>query len=216
MPDVIGSPTANGRVVVAHLGSGASMCAMRERKSVATTMGFTALDGLPMAQRCGSLDPGVVLYLLEQKRMTAAAISDLLYHSSGLLGVSGISNDMKTLLESDNRRPVRRSTCFCRELGSLAAALGGFDALVFTAGIGEHAPEIRRRVCEKSAWLGLEIDKTANEIGGPRLTKIDNKTSAWMIPTDEDLMIARHTLRLVGESQRTDEPSTTPKDRRSA
>jgi acetate kinase len=216
LPDVISSPTANGRIVVAHLGSGASMCAIRERKSVATTMGFTALDGLPMAQRCGSLDPGVVLYLLEQKRMTAAAVSDLLYHSSGLLGVSGISDDMKTLLESDKSQAHEAVDLFvyriCRELGSLVAALGGFDALVFTAGIGEHAPEIRRRVCEKSAWLGLEIDKAANEAGGPRLTKIHSKTSAWMIPTDEDLMIARHTSRLVGVRQRSD----VCKDRRSA
>ncbi len=220
LPDVIGSPSANGRVVVAHLGSGASMCAMRERKSVATTMGFTALDGLPMAQRCGSLDPGVVLYLLEQKRMTAAAVGDLLYHSPGLLGVSGMSDDMKTLLESDKSQAREAVDLFvyriCRELGSLVAALGGFDALVFTAGIGEHAPEIRRQVCEKSAWLGLQIDKAANAAGDPRLTEIDSKTSAWFIPTDEDLMIARHTSRLVGESQRTDESRTIPKDRRSA
>ena len=164
-------------------------------------MGFTALDGLPMARRCGSLDPGVVLYLLEQKGMTAAAASDLLYQSSGLLGVSGISDDMRTLLASEKLHAADAVDLFvyriCRELGSLVAALGGFDALVFTAGIGEHAPEIRRRVCEKSAWLGLEIDETANEAGGPRLSKADSKTSAWMIPTDEDLMIARHTRSLL-------------------
>jgi len=201
LPDVVGQANAQGRVVVAHLGSGASMCAMKQRKSVATTMGFTALDGLPMGRRCGSLDPGVVLYLIEQMGMTAAAVTDLLYHSSGLLGVSGISNDMKTLLASEKPNAAEAVELFvyriCRELGSLAAALGGLDTLVFTAGIGEHAPEIRRRVCEKAAWLGLEIDEAANEAGGPQITKADSKASAWMIPTDEDLMIARHTWRLV-------------------
>ena len=205
LPEIVGSTGAEGRVVVAHLGSGASMCAMKQRKSVATTMGFTALDGLVMSRRCGSLDPGVVLYLMEEKGMTAAAISDLLYQSSGLLGVSGFSDDMKTLLASDKAHAAEAVDLFvyriCRELGSLAAALGGFDALVFTAGIGEHAPEIRRRVCEKAGWLGLEIDEAANAAGGPRITKGDSKTSAWMIRTDEDLMIARHTWRLIGESK---------------
>ena len=204
LPEIVGSTGAEGRVVVAHLGSGASMCAMKQRKSVATTMGFTALDGLVMSRRCGSLDPGVVLYLMEEKGMTAAAISDLLYKSSGLLGVSGFSDDMKTLLASDKAHAAEAVDLsvyrICRELGSLAAALGGFDALVFTAGIGEHAPEIRRRVCEKAGWLGLEIDEAANAAGGPRITKDDSKTSAWMIRTDEDLMIARHTWRLIGES----------------
>ena len=201
LPDVVGLPAADGRVVVAHLGSGASMCAMKQRRSIATTMGFTALDGLPMARRCGSLDPGVVLYLLEQKGMSAAAVSDLLYHSSGLLGVSGISDDMKALLESEKPQAREAVELFvyriCRELGSLVAALGGLDALVFTAGIGEHAPEIRRRVCERSAWLGLDIDNAANQAGGPCITRPDSKTSAWTIPTDEDLMIARHTRQLV-------------------
>jgi acetate kinase len=205
LPEVIGSSQAQGRVVVAHLGSGASMCALKQRKSVATTMGFTALDGLPMSRRCGSLDPGVVLYLMEQKGMTAATVSDLLYQSSGLLGVSGISDDMKTLLASEKPRAEDAVELFvyriCRELGSLAAALDGLDALVFTAGIGEHAPEIRRRVCMESAWLGFELDAEANEAGGPRITKNDCKTSAWMIPTDEDLMIARHAWRLVSESK---------------
>ena len=174
LPDVIGAAAADGRVVVAHLGNGASMCAMLDRKSVATTMGFTALDGLPMGQRCGNLDPGVVLYLMEEKGMTAQAISDLLYHASGLLGVSGISNDMRTLLASADPHAKEAVDLFvyriCRELGSLAAALGGLDALVFTAGIGEHATEIRRRVCEQAAWLGFEIDQGANAAGGPRIT----------------------------------------------
>ena len=201
LPDVVGPQTAQGRVVVAHLGSGASMCAMKQRKSIATTMGFTALDGLPMSRRCGSLDPGVVLYLMEQKKMTTAAVSDLLYQSSGLLGVSGLSDDMKTLLASDRPSAAEAVELFVyrvsRELGSLTAALDGLDVLVFTAGIGEHAPEIRRRVCEKATWLGVEIDEAANREGGPRITKADSKTSAWMIPTDEDLMIARHTWRLI-------------------
>lgn len=154
LPEIVGSAIAQGRVVVAHLGSGASMCAMKQRRSIATTMGFTALDGLPMSRRCGSLDPGVVLYLMEEKGMTAAAISDLLYQSSGLLGVSGFSDDMKTLLASEKPQAAEAVDLFVyrigRELGSLAAALGGLDAVVFTAGIGEHSPEIRRRVCENA------------------------------------------------------------------
>jgi acetate kinase len=205
LPAIVGSPGAHGRVVVAHLGSGASMCAIKQGRSVATTMGFTALDGLPMSRRCGNLDPGVVLYLMEEKHMTAAAISDLLYQSSGLLGVSGISDDMKTLLASDKPHAAEAVDLFvyriCRELGSLTAALGGLDALVFTAGIGEHAPEIRRRVCERAAWLGLDLDKTANVAGGPKISTAGSKVSAWVIPTDEDLMIARHTWRLVASKQ---------------
>jgi acetate kinase len=159
-------------------------------------MGFTALDGLPMGQRCGNLDPGVVLYLMEEKGMTAKAIGDLLYHDSGLLGVSGISNDMRTLLASADPHAREAVDLFvyriCRELGSLAAALGGLDALVFTAGIGEHATEIRQRVCQQAAWLGFEIDQAANGRGGPMITMEGGKSSAWLIPTDEDLMIARH------------------------
>ncbi|MDX3967157.1 MAG: acetate/propionate family kinase [Bradyrhizobium sp.] len=205
LPGVIGAPTAQGRVVVAHLGHGASMCALKAGRSIATTMGFTALDGLPMGRRCGSLDPGVILYLMEQKGMTASAISDLLYHSSGLLGVSGISDDMKALLESARPQAVEAIELFVyrisRELGSLVAALGGLDALVFTAGIGEHAPEIRRSVCEQAAWLGLEFDATANRNGGPHITRQGSRISAWVIPTDEDLMIARHTRRLLDERQ---------------
>ena len=203
LPEIMGEGAAEGRVLVAHLGSGASMCAMRQRRSIATTMGFTALDGLPMSQRCGSLDPGVVLYLMQEKNMTVGAISDLLYHSSGLLGVSGISDDMKTLLASKDPHAAEAVDLFvyriCRELGSLAAALGGLDAIVFTAGIGEHAPEIRRRVCEQAAWLGLVIDASANVAGGPRITKPSAQVSAWVIPTDEDLMIARHTWRVIVE-----------------
>lgn len=192
---------SKGRVVVAHLGAGASMCAMRGGKSVATTMGFTALDGLPMARRCGNLDPGVVLYLLQEKNMSADEVAKMLYHESGLLGVSGISDEMQTLLASDDPRAEQAIGLFvyrvCRELGSLAAALGGLDALVFTAGIGEHAAEIRHRVCEASAWLGLQIDPAANADHGPRITLADSRIPAWVIPTDEELMIARHTARLL-------------------
>jgi acetate kinase len=196
LPDFLGRAEANGRVVVAHLGSGASMCAMLRRKSVATTMGFTALDGLPMSRRCGNLDPGVVLYLMQEKGMTAAEVSDLLYDESGLFGVSGVSDDMQTLLASKDPHAADAVALFVyrigRELGSLAAALGGLDALVFTAGIGEHAPEIRRRVCEQALWIGVHIDEAANAAGGPRITLNGSKATAWVLPTDEDLMIARH------------------------
>jgi len=213
LPGIIGASSAEARVIVAHLGSGASMCALRAGRSVATTMGFTALDGLPMSRRCGNLDPGVILYLMEEKGMTSGAISDLLYHSSGLLGVSGLSDDMKTLLESSLPQAAEAVELFVyrigRELGSLAAALGGLDALVFTAGIGEHAPEIRRGVCEGAAWLGVALDAEANAAGGPRITRPNSKVSAWVIPTDEDLMIARHTWQLLGERQGRKEPGAT-------
>jgi acetate kinase len=202
LPAVAGQAVADGRVVVAHLGAGASMCAMQRCRSVATTMGFTALDGLMMGSRCGELDPGVVLYLLEEKGMTPREIEDLLYRKSGLLGVSGISDDMRTLLASDDPRACEAVELFvyrvARELGSLAASLGGLDALVFTGGIGEHAAEIRRRVCEQAVWLGVALDDEANTrlSGAGRITQPDSKVSAWAIPTDEDLMIARHVWRL--------------------
>jgi acetate kinase len=201
LPGALGPVEAEGRVVVAHLGSGASMCAVRARKSVATTMGFTALDGLPMGRRCGALDPGVVLFLLQQKGMSPEAVSNLLYHSSGLLGVSGISNDMRTLLASSDPHAREAIDLFvyriARELGSLAAALGGLDAVVFTAGIGEHAAEIRREVCMAAKWLGIELDEEANAAGGPRISKPGSRASAFVIATDEDLMIAGHTWDLL-------------------
>ena len=192
---------ADGCVVVAHLGSGASLCAINKRKSVATTMGFTALDGLPMSRRCGNLDPGVILYLMQEKAMTATAVSNLLYNESGLFGVSGISDDMRILLASQEPSAKEAVALFVyrigRELGSMAAALGGVDALVFTAGIGEHAAEIRRRVCEDAAWLGVDLDQSENVTGGPLITGRGSRTSAWVIPTDEDLMIARHSWTLL-------------------
>jgi acetate kinase len=199
LPEVLGPDAARGRVVVAHLGAGASMCAVRDGRSVATTMGFSALDGLMMGTRSGAIDPGVILYLLDARKMSAAGVSDLLYKQSGLLGVSGISDDMRVLLASADPRAKTAIDLFVyrigRELGSLAAALGGVDALVFTAGIGEHAPEIRRRVCEDARWLGIAIDEAANARNDTCISQ--SRVSAWTIPTDEDLMIARHTAALV-------------------
>lgn len=192
---------ATGRVIVAHLGNGASLCAMRAGRSIDTTMGFTALDGLPMGTRCGALDPGVSLYLLQKAGLTAAALEDLLYRRSGLLGVSGMSSDMRALLASQDPRAGEAVDLFVfrivREIGALAASLGGLDGLVFTAGIGEHAAEIRRRVCKGAAWLGVELDPTANASGGPRITQAGSQVSAWVIATDEDLMIAQHTSEIV-------------------
>jgi acetate kinase len=192
---------AAGRTVVLHLGNGASLCAIHGGRSVASTMGFTAVDGLPMGTRSGNLDPGVVLYLLDELKMDARAIEKLLYQQSGLLGVSGISSDMRTLLASDESQAQFAVELFVyrigRELGSLAAALGGLDALVFTAGIGEHAAPIRERVCRAAAWLGVALDPVANAAGGPRISTADSRVSAWVIPTNEELMIARHTRRLL-------------------
>lgn len=189
------------RLVVAHLGNGASMCAIDRGRSVATTMSFTALDGLPMGTRPGSLDPGVILYLLQHDGMDARAVQDLLYERSGLLGVSGVSSDMRTLLTSDLPAAREAIDLFVyrigRELGSLVAALGGLDALIFAAGIGEQAPEIRARVCRDARWLRIELDEDANARGGPRLSRPDSAVSAWVIPTDENLMIARHTRRVL-------------------
>jgi acetate kinase len=193
---------AAGRVVVAHLGNGASMCAMNAGRSVATTMGFTAVDGLPMGTRCGAIDPGVMLYLMDELNMDARAIEKLIYQQSGLLGVSGISSDMRSLLESREPRARLAVDLFIyrigRELGSLSAALGGLDALVFTGGIGEHAAAIRERVCREASWLGIELDPAANGAGGPRISMEGSPASAWALPTDEELMIARHTRRLIG------------------
>ena len=195
-------PAANGRTVVAHLGNGASMCAMEGGKSVATTMSFTALDGLMMGTRCGAIDPGVLLYLIDRHGMNASTLGELLYEQSGLLGVSGISSDMRMLLESSDACAAEAVDLFVyrvgRELGSLAAALGGLDALVFTGGIGEHAVSIRDRVCRDARWLGLELDEEANAKGGPRISRKGSRMTAWVIPTNEELMIAQHIRRLLG------------------
>jgi acetate kinase len=192
---------ARGRTVVAHLGNGASMCALREGRSIASTMGFTAVDGLVMGTRCGSVDAGVILYLMDELKMDTRAVEDLIYKRSGLLGVSGISSDMRTLLASEDPRARFAVELFIyrigRELGSLAAALEGVDALVFTGGIGERAVPIRERACRQAGWLGLELDPAANGADGPRISADGSRVAAWVIPTDEELMIARHTFDLL-------------------
>ena len=192
---------AEGRTIVLHLGNGASMCAMEACTSVASTMGFTAVDGLPMGTRCGSIDPGVILYLMDERGMDARAIEKMIYNESGLLGVSGISSDMRALLASKEPRAQVAVDLYVyrirRELGSLAAALGGLDAIVFTAGIGENSAAIRERVCRDAAWLGVVLDAEANRKGGPRVSAPASRVSAWVIPTNEELMIARHTRALL-------------------
>jgi acetate kinase len=191
-PDV-----AAGRVVACHLGNGASMCALRGGRSVATTMGMTALDGLPMGTRAGQLDPGVILYLMREKRMSTDEITALLYHQSGLLGVSGVSSDMRALAASDDPHAKEAIDYFIyrigRELGSLAAAMGGLDAIVFTGGIGENSAEVRARVLEQAAWLGTAVDPAANAAPQGEISPPGMRCSAWVIPTDEELMIASHT-----------------------
>jgi acetate kinase len=193
---------ANGRVVVAHLGNGCSACAMRDRMSIATTMGFTALDGLPMGTRCGDLDAGVVLYLIQQKGMSPEELVDLLYKRSGMLGLSGISSDFRELLASDNPRARFAVELFCnrvaRHIASLAAALGGVDGIVFTAGVGENAAPVRSAICRACSWLGVELDEAANREHNRRITTPSGRVGAYVIKTDENLMIARHARALLG------------------
>jgi acetate kinase len=193
---------ANGRVIVAHLGSGASMCALKDRKSIDSTLGFTALDGLCMGTRPGALDPGLVLYLFQGLGLSAKQVEEILYKKSGLLGVSGISNDMRDLLGRSEPEAVLAVDYFvyraAKEIGALTAVLGGVDALVFTAGIGENSAEIRRKISEASAWLGIELDAPANAVNGPRISTATSKVSVWVIPTNEELMIALHTGDLLG------------------
>lgn len=193
---------AHGRVIVAHLGSGASLCALKGGRSVDSTMGFTALDGLCMGTRPGSIDAGAVLYLFQSLGMTTKEVETLLYKKSGLLGISGLSNDMRDLLGSSNPEAQLAIDYFvyraAKEIGALAAALGGVDALVFTAGIGENSPEIRQRICEASSWLGVHLDAEANASGAPRISIARSRVSAWIVPTNEELMIARHTGALLG------------------
>ena len=192
---------AAGKVVVLHLGNGSSMCAIAGGRSVASTMGFTAVDGLPMGTRCGNLDPGVMLYLIDELGMDARAIEKLIYQQSGLLGVSGISSDMRALEASDDPDAKAAIDLYVyrigRELGSLAAALGGLDAIVFTAGIGENSRSLRERVCRDAAWLGVELDAGANARNGPRISSPASRVSAWVIPTNEELMIARHSRNVL-------------------
>jgi acetate kinase len=202
LPTYLGE-TANGKVVIAHLGHGVSMCALQDRKSVATTMSFTPLDGLPMGTRSGAIDPAIVLYLLK-RGMTVDEISDLLHHQSGLLGLSGISGDMRTLLSSSAPDAAEAVDFFCyricRELGSLTAALGGLDAVVFTGGIGEHAATVRAKICRDAAWLGIKISEPANQANALQISTDTSKVSVWVIPTDEEQVIARHTLATIVEA----------------
>jgi acetate kinase len=192
---------AGGRVIVAHLGSGASMCALQDGRSVETTMGFSALDGLPMGTRPGQLDPGVVLHLIQQRGMSPAAVTEMLYHESGLKGLSGVSSDMRTLLESDDPGAAFAVEHFVHRCalhaGMLAAALGGLDAFVFTAGVGENAPAIRARLAARLGWLGAELDADANAAGRACISTPTSRVALLVVPTDEELMIARHTLALL-------------------
>src|SRR5260370_5606183 len=197
---------ADGKLVVAHLGNGASMCAIAQRRSIATTMGFTPVDCLPMGTRTGALDPGVILYLIAHERMDTNAVEHLIYERSGLLGVSGLSSDMRTLLASNAPAAREAVALFVyrigRELGSLVAALEGLDALVFTGGIGENAAEIRARVCRHAGWLGVALDEEANARGGPLISRRGSAVSVWVVPTQEKLMVAPHTLRVIAETAR--------------
>ena len=204
---------AEGRVIVAHLGNGASLCALHQRQSVATTMSFTALDGLMMGTRCGSLDPGVTMYLMNALGLSLKEVEKLLYEQSGLLGVSGVSGDMRAVEASDTAEARQAIDLYVyrirQELGSLAATLGGLETLVFTAGIGENSALVRRRVCEDAAWLGVELDAAANEAAtsGPRcISTAASRVAVWVIPTDEELMIARHTQALLGTPVQTPSP----------
>jgi acetate kinase len=201
LPDVA-PEIAGGRVIVAHLGSGASLCALKNGKSIDSTLGFTALDGLCMGTRPGAIDPGVILHLFQTLKLSAKDVESILYKKSGLLGISGISNDMRDLLGSTEPAARLAVEYFiyraAKEIGALAAVLNGIDGLVFTAGIGENSAEIRRRICDASAWLGIDLDNDANERKGPRISRIGSRASAWVIPTNEELMIARHTGALLG------------------
>lgn len=189
---------ATGKTIVAHLGNGASLCALAAARSADTTMSFTALDGLPMGTRCGALDPGVILYLLQAKAMSPGAVEHLLYSQSGLLGVSGVSSDMRALIESPDPHAREAVELFAfriaRETGALAMTLGGLDGFVFTAGIGENVALVRRLVCERLAWLGVALDDAANERGDPCISAVSSRVAVWVIPTNEELMLARHTL----------------------
>ena len=196
---------ANARVIIAHLGNGASLCAVSKGRSVASTMGFTAVDGLMMGTRCGTIDPGVILYLMDQHGMDTRAIEDLVYRRSGLLGVSGISSDMRALRASPAPEAAEAIALFVhriiREIGSLSAALGGLDALVFTAGIGENDPATRAEVAAGCAWLGLALDQDRNAAGTGRISSDTSRIEAWVVPTNEELMIARHTAGLLTRSE---------------
>ena len=214
LPDYLGEIAAEGRIIVAHLGAGASLCAIKKRQSVATTMSFTPLDGLPMATRCGSLDPGVLLYLLEQKNITVEQLSKSMNHHSGLKALSGFSGDMQLLLASDTHDAQSAIDYFvyqtCRHIGAMVSTLNGLDALVFTGGIGEHAVEIRKLICQKLKWLGLELNEQKNQQGSAKINNHDSSVEIWVIETDEEQLIASETNRCVfyESEKKFDEPST--------
>lgn len=193
-----------GRVIIAHLGNGASMCALKAGRSVGSTMGFSALDGLPMGTRCGQIDPGVLLYLMQEHGMDADAIATLLYKESGLKGMSGLTNDMRVLLASDDPHAKEALEYFVfriqREIGGMTAVLGGLDALVFTGGIGENAAPVRQRVCSGFQWLGMTLDKDANTANAHEISKGGSSVRVLVVPTDEEGMIARYTADLLGSS----------------
>ncbi|MEW6120146.1 MAG: acetate/propionate family kinase [Pseudomonadota bacterium] len=199
MPDYLGA-AAEGRVVVAHLGYGASLCALSQRRSVETSMGFTPLDGIPMGSRCGTLDPGVLLYLQREERMSLVQVDELLHHRAGLLGYSGISGDVRTLLASDQPSAREALELFAyrtaQAIAGHAVSLQGIDALVFTAGIGEHAAPVRAAICTHLAWLGIDLDAEANRRHGPCISHAHSRVTAWVIPADEECVIARHTWAL--------------------
>jgi len=192
---------AQARIIIAHLGNGASLCAVQQGRSVANTMGFTAVDGLMMGTRCGAIDPGVILYLMDACGMDAREIENLIYRQSGLLGVSGISSDMRTLRASSNPAAAEAIALFTyrivREIGSLTAALGGLDALIFTGGIGENDAATRAEITDGCRWLGLELDEIRNKNRASRISTEMSRISAWIVPTDEELMIARHTAKVL-------------------
>jgi acetate kinase len=202
LPD-INPQAAQGRTIVCHLGNGASMCAMRAGRSMASTMGFTALDGLPMGTRCGDIDPGVLLYLLQQEHMSPKEVNDLLYYRSGLLGLSGVSSDMRDLEASAAPEAAETIDYFCyriaREIGSLSAVLGGLDAVVFTGGIGEHAPAVRAKVAERTAWLGMHLDSERNAAakGETAIHSAESRVAVLVVPTNEELVIARHVAQIL-------------------
>jgi acetate kinase len=196
---------AGGRVIAAHLGNGASLCAMTDGRSIDTTMGFTALDGLMMGTRCGAIDPGVILYFQQQKGMSADEVQHLLYEQSGLFGVSGLSGDMRDLLASSDEAAHQAVELFvyrvARETGALVSGLGGLDGLVFTAGIGENSPAVRALICGRLAWVGVELDAEANAVGAPTISTPASRVKVRVIPTDEERMIAVHTLDIVRQSK---------------
>jgi acetate kinase len=194
---------AEKHVVICHLGNGSSICAVKGGQSMDTSMGFSALDGLPMGTRTGSVDPGVILYLMREKKMGLEALEDLLYKQSGLLGVSGLSNDMKVLQESDDPQAAKTVELFCfrvaKEVAALAASMGGLDALVFTAGIGENAPQIRAMISERLSWLGVKIDAGANARKAHDISSPNSRVPVFVVPTNEEMMIAKHTINVLGK-----------------